>query len=591
MKHEERMTYHNPQCIRKNWTDLCGEWDFEFDPQNMGLKEHWYESHEFSQKIKVPFAYQSPLSGLEEKENIPVVWYKKRVEIPLNEERILLHFQAVDFSTRVWVNGHNVYSHQGGFVPFKIDITDYVVSGLNDIVVRVEDITSSEQILGKQSWKDENFLCWYTKTTGIWQPVWMEIVPQNYIDEFYLVPNIEEGTLDIEIYTNPVGSSGQLQVDIAFNERKVAHSTIQIVDHYGHQRMYIQSDDPNFRLHYWTPEDPNLYDITLSYRNGQTDDVIYSYIGMRAIDSREGDILLNNEVFYQKLILNQGYYAEGLMTPPDVNWFVEDILKTKKMGFNGMRIHQKVEEHKFLYLCDYYGLVLWAEMPSFYKFNRFSKRNYLENLEAFIRKHYNHPSVIVWTLFNESWGVNGIYGDQKQQQFVNAIFELTKSMDSTRMVIGNDGWEHTRTDILSIHDYTSEPEQIKQQYAKIKEKVNGSLSMTSSKYNYCKGYQYEGEPILLSEFGGVAYTQSKEVDNAWGYGERLKTEEDVIEKISTLMKVVMEIDGVCGFCYTQLSDVEQEINGLLDHQHEYKFSQKKIKDTLNTYRSTGFVFE
>jgi hypothetical protein len=215
----------------------------------------------------------------------------------------------------------------------------------------------------------------------------------------------------------------------------------------------------------------------------------------------------------------------------------------------------------------------------------------MENLEAFIRKHYNHPSVIVWTLFNESWGVNGIYGDQKQQQFVNAIFELTKSMDSTRMVIGNDGWEHTRTDILSIHDYTSEPEQIKQQYAKIKEKVNGSLSMTSSKYNYCKGYQYEGEPILLSEFGGVAYTQSEEVENAWGYGERLKTEEDVIEKISELMKAVMEIDGVCGFCYTQLSDVEQEINGLLDHQHEYKFSPKKIKDTLNAYKTSGFVFE
>jgi hypothetical protein len=417
------------------------------------------------------------------------------------------------------------------------------------------------------------------------------MVPKVYIDEFYLVPNIEEGTVDIEVYTSPTGSSGRLKIEIAFDETKVAHSTIHVVDNYGHQRLYIQSDDPNFRLHYWTPDDPNLYDIRLSYKHEDDEDIIDTYIGMRAIDSRKGDILLNNEVFYQKLILNQGYYAEGLMTPPDVNWFVEDILKTKKMGFNGMRIHQKVEEHKFLYLCDYYGMVLWAEMPSFYKFNRNSKRNYLENLEAFVQKHYNHPSVMVWTLFNESWGVNGIYRDQKQQQFVNAIVELTKSMDSTRMVIGNDGWEHTKTDILSIHDYSSEPDQIRQQYSKLEEKVNASLSMTSSKYNYCKGYQYEGEPILLSEFGGVAYSMDDEVDNAWGYGERLNSEEEVVEKISELMKAVMQIDGVCGFCYTQLSDVEQEINGLLDHHHKYKFSQKKITDTLNTHRTAGFVFE
>jgi beta-galactosidase/beta-glucuronidase len=344
-------------------------------------------------------------------------------------------------------------------------------------------------------------------------------------------------------------------------------------------------------MHYWSVDEPNLYDVRLTYNNGKQQDAIDSYFGMRTFDISGKNILINNDVFYHKLILNQGYYDKGLMTPPTQDWYVNDIIKIKEMGFNGMRIHQKVEQHRLLYLCDHYGLVVWAEMPSFYEFNRRSKELYVKELVPFMKKHMNHPSVIVWTLFNESWGVNGIYGNQTQQQFVNSFYELAKSIDSTRMIIGNDGWEHTKTDILTIHDYTSEAEVLEKQYKNIHMKVNDSLSLTRAKQNFCKGYSYQNEPILISEFGGVAFSKYDNYDNSWGYGSRLDSEEKVINKIRELLTAVMDIEGLCGFCYTQLTDVEQEINGLLNHQHEYKFDVDEIKRILKNQQVYGLTFE
>lgn len=593
INHTDRLNYPRPQFVREDWIDLCGRWEFEFDQMNIGIKEKWFKKHKFSLDIKVPFVYQSSLSGVESKETSNIVWYKRKITIHKeNKQRLLLNFEAVDYDTKIWINGEFVGQHKGGFVPFTFDITDQSIEGENEIVVRVEDDTSCSQPLGKQSWKDENFLCWYTRTTGIWQPVWIEIVPHYYIKELYITPNIDKALIEIEVSINTHETIGNLNTEVYFNNQLINASTSQVIDGECLVRLDVSSKNPNFRLEYWNPNTPNLYDIKFTYEDDQENkDVVQSYFGMRKIDSHNGKILLNNLEFYQKLILDQGYFGEGIMTPPTIDWLVDDVKKIKEFGFNGVRKHQKIEDNRFAYLCDYYGLVLWIEIPSAFSFSRRTKENIWHELTQIIKKHYNNPSVIVWTLFNESWGLNEIYDNKEQQNFVDAAYAYTKSQDSSRLIVGNDGWEHAKTDILTIHDYTQDHHLIKERYNNVDKRVNDVFSTTSGRKNYSNGYTYSGEPIMISEYGGVAFAQEEQLDGEWGYGKRLTSKEAVLERFKTLTLTIMDLEDVCGFCYTQLSDVEQEVNGLLDHEHNYKFPPEEIRKVLHQKRTSGYIFE
>ncbi|MEM1483566.1 sugar-binding domain-containing protein [Oscillospiraceae bacterium PP1C4] len=590
--HEKRLEYPHPQFVRDEWIDLCGEWEFEFDRNDIGIKNQWFNYYDFSSSIIVPFCYQSKLSGIDTTEDVNVVWYKKTVTLK-NDERVrqLLHFEAVDYETMVWANGQFIGIHKGGFTPFVFDITDSLQSDSNVIVVRVHDDTSPCHPLGKQSWKDENFLCWYTRTTGIWQPVWIENVPKNYISKILMTPNLDTSSLGIEILMNSTHCEGQVEAKVYFRNRIINSAQMRVCNGSCSTVLDVSSDASSFRVEQWEPNMPNLYDIQFVYTDGcgNTDKII-SYFGMRKTEAKNGKILLNNKDFYQKLVLNQGYYKDGLMTPPSVESFVDDIMGIKECGFNGLRIHQKVEDSRFLYLCDYYGLVVWSEIPSCYKFDSNSKKSFWNEMQNSLIKHYNHPSVIVWVLFNESWGINEIYANTSQQHFVNAAYEYIKSIDSTRLVIGNDGWEHVKTDILTIHDYTSEASQLQQRYVDLSKNINGSFSTTSTRSNFANGYVYNNQPIMISEFGGIAFG-SAIIDHSWGYGKRIDTKEEFLERFKELTTAIMDLESICGFCYTQWSDVEQEINGIVDADHEMKFSYREFYNILSKKRNYGYIFE
>ncbi|NDL66961.1 sugar-binding domain-containing protein [Anaerotalea alkaliphila] len=586
----ERLEHPNPQFVRKKWWDLCGTWDFAFDFEECGIKERWFDGREFPEKIQVPFVYQSSLSGVAAEQDCEVVWYKREFGADKKDgKRLLLHFEAVDYLATVWINGNFVGRHEGGFVPFVLDITEFAATGENTVVVRVEDRTSCRQPLGKQSWKSENFLCWYTRTTGIWRDVWMEEVPETYIGEFYVTPDLGHSCVEIEAYISEADKEGELTVEVRFGEELVNRVVQKVKDGKCRMVLDVSSNNPDFRVECWSPETPHLYELKLRYKDLENEDEVESYFGMRRIHAENGAIYLNNKEFYQKLVLNQGYYGDGLMTPPSVDWLVEDVEKMKAFGFNGVRMHQKIEDNRFAYLCDCCGLVMWAEMPSTYAFDRLAGERVMHEVGKLVKKHYNNPSVIVWTLFNESWGVNEILEDKRQQNFVDSLFQFVKSMDSTRLVIGNDGWEHARTDILSIHDYSYDSP-YNERYGKLGGHANGVLSKTSLRKNYADGYAYQGEPVIISECGGIAFAGEVDALDSWGYGDRPKDAAEVIARFERVIKGIASFESVCGFCYTQLTDVEQEINGLLDHGHNYKFEPGKIREILDSSKKGGFKF-
>lgn len=589
----EKLKYPRPQFIRKKWWDLNGDWQFAFDDQNIGQNKQIFLQDDFyPMVIKVPFSYHTKNSGIHILENHSIVWYKKSVHLQKQaNKRYILNFAAVDYQCDIYINDQHIFHHIGGHTPFEVDITNAISDDFT-IIVRVEDENLVSQPIGKQAWKDSNFLCWYTRTVGIWQNVWIEEVGTIYLTDVRMTPDIDKASLEIDAFINEHDREVFLVGEISFEGHFIQRFMSSFKGTRARFSVDVSDNQANFRLHYWHPDTPNLYDISLKLiHQDEIMDDVQSYFGMRRINTFKNKIYLNNQEFYQKLILDQGYFPDGGLTGTKQE-LLEDMSKIKEMGFNGARKHQKIEDARYMYLCDKIGLVMWAEFPSVFEYSPISNENILRELHAFIKKHYNHPSVICYTLLNESWGINEVYSNKQEQDFVNGLYYLTKSLDPTRLVVGNDGWEHTLTDILTIHDYNSDAIALKESYQDIFDAANGSPSKTSNRHCFCEGYSYQGIPVMISEFGGVALNiNANENEQAWGYGERLNDKAAVLEKIRDLHQAVMDIDGVCGFCYTQLTDVEQEINGLLDHQHQYKFSKQEIKNILTYHHNLGFIFK
>lgn len=589
----DKLHYPRPQFVRENWIDLNGEWKFAFDDENVGeLDERFMDDTFYSMKIKVPYSYHTKNSGIELNEDHQIVWYKKELKIDIKaNKRYILNFGAVDYKCDIWINRNHMATHVGGHTPFSLDITRYIKEN-NSVIIRVEDRNECTQPIGKQSWKKENFLCWYTRTVGIWQPVWIEEVGDTYLTDVKMTPQIDNASLDLDIRINQDDKTVDLFGEVYFKGEFITRFATAFKSKRARLTIDVSSEEPDFRLNFWTPNTPNLYDIKFKLcRKEETLDKIDSYFGMRKVESIGRKIYLNNQEFYQKLILDQGYFKDGGLTatPEELK---DDVLKIKEMGFNGARKHQKIEDNRYMYLCDTLGLVMWAEMPSTFEYSNITNENVTKELYSFIDKHYNNPSVIVYTLLNESWGINEVYSDRKQQNFVNALVYLIKSLDNSRLVVGNDGWEHTISDILTIHDYNSDKDTMAESYKNIEEAANGSPSKTSTRKCYSEGYKYNNGPIIISEYGGIAYDiDESNSDKSWGYGERLQDQNSVINKINELTQVVMDIEDVCGFCYTQLTDVEQEVNGLLDHNHKYKFEPDKIREILEYKHNLGFIFK
>lgn len=582
-----RREHPRPQFIRKNWLSLDGTWAFQFDDDNQGIQHQWYQGIPETVPITVPFTYETELSGINDPSHHSVVWYEKTIDLEKQKKYTLL-FEGVDYFSQIWLNGKQIGSHQGAYERFEFDLTE-ALPGKNHLVIRVEDSLAEDQPRGKQRWLTDNFGCWYVQTTGIWKSVWLEeqqsairlasvkMTPDLTNDQIIFEPLVkEEATYPKQSYL--------FEAEVSFAKHLVS-SYRGLLTH-SLTPISLQTklkEDGCWGTKVWSPETPHLYDVTFRLFNeaGELLDEVSSYFGMRDISIKKGQVLLNHHQLYQRLILDQGYWKESGITPPSIEALEVDLDRIVEMGYNGLRKHQKIEDERFLYLCDEKGLLVWSEMASTYLFNDQAMQRFVDEWQAIIRQNYNHPSIITWVPFNESWGIKGIEHDQRQQHFTESIYYLTKSFDKQRPVITNDGWIHTISDILTLHDYEEYGERFKVRYENKKDFVTNEHQFNQDFYAFADGYHYQDQPIIISEFGGIAFTTEKAED--WGYGNQVRNEEQFMARFDAIHQAIQDLPFITGYCYTQLTDVEQEVNGLLTTDRKSKVDLAKVKE-INTRR-------
>lgn len=561
-----RPEHPNPIFERENWINLNGEWDFEFDFGKSGIDRKMYENGNFSKKIIVPFCPESKLSGIGYTDFIDAVWYRRIFSVPekFKSERCIIHFGAVDFKALVYVNGMLVTEHEGGYTSFEADITKYLSAGENTVVVYAQDDTRSGlQASGKQSPKHDSWGCYYTRTTGIWQTVWLEFVPQKaYIKNVKYYPDAENGKLAI---TAEVFGKGEFTAKSSFCGKPCGE--VKVKSHGGALTAEIQLSE----IHLWHTGEGNLYDLELSYG----EDCVRSYFGLRSVRMEDMKFLLNGKSVFQRLVLDQGFYPEGIYTAPSDEALKNDIQLSLNMGFNGARLHEKIFEPRFLYHCDKMGYLVWGEHANWgidYNDPK-ALAAYLNEWRSAVNRDFNHPSIIGWCPFNETYANGSIVHDK----LLSEIYYETKNMDSTRPCIDTSGYTHIVTDIYDVHDYEQNPEIFKKHYESLEK--DGTVKETGWVYEFEKKeshrQNYKGEPFFVSEYGGIRWDFDG-ASEGWGYGDAPKSKEEFIERYRGLTTALLENSKMFGFCYTQLYDVEQEINGLYTYDRRAKFDPAVI---------------
>lgn len=585
-----RNEYPRPDFVREQWQSLNGRWDF-------------YEGRRAEKlQIEVPFVPQSRLSGIGRSLTSNEILYERQFTVPRgwDGKRILLHFGAVDYRCSVWVNGQCAGMHQGGQTPFAFDITQFLNGAEEHLRVSVVDYLTDEGIpRGKQYWKEKGQFIWYTQSSGIWQPVWLEPVDRVHIEWMRFTPDIDKGTVEINYQVSEdAPDSYQMELGISFHGSRVYAGTTEgkgrrgriLVDVFQNRAL---SGSFHFTGWYWSPEHPHLFDVTAKLKTGACCyDSIETYFGMRKIHVQDGKVFLNNRPYYQKLLLDQGYWKDSLMTAPSEEDFAEDIRKAKAMGFNGCRKHEKVEDPVFLYWADKLGFLVWESMASFWSFTPEGGTAFAGEWTQVIKRDYNHPCIVLWNMMNESWGVPRVYDDRQQQHFTRAMYHLARGLDDTRLVIANDGWEMTENDICAFHTYRhGAPEDFRQQEC-FREGIQSLKGLASlvDKALFAKGFSYEGQPVMLTEIGGIAIRPESAgcaaADGSWGY-TGADDGQAFLKIYERLIGSVYDSRLICGFCYTQLTDIEQEQNGLLDEEHKYKIDADDMKRINDRRASAG----
>ncbi|MFH5881273.1 MAG: glycoside hydrolase family 2 protein [Candidatus Izemoplasmataceae bacterium] len=569
-------TYPRPQFEREMWLNLNGKWDFTFDDSDQGLKDKWYKKPIKDLTINVPFCYQSKDSGIFSNEDHSIMWYQRTFKVEKEDTIKILNVGAIDYRSDIFINGELVRTNLGGNVSFTVDITNYVnVSKENVITIRVfDDMKDIEIPRGKQYWKEESENIFYTRTSGIWQSIWLEEVPKTYIKRTKFIPDILTNSIKIGYYFENLEEDSELETEISFNGKTVIATKVNIHANYYEAVYYLGKANDQDKNHFWSPENPNLYDVTFTLTSSKGIDQVKSYFGMRKISIENGNIMLNNRPYYLRLVLDQGYYPTSLLTAPNDEAMKQDINLTKLMGFNGVRKHQKIEEERYLYYADKMGLIVWEEMPSAYKFSSKSMMNLLDEWQRAIKRDYNHPSIVAWVPINESWGVPNLLNSPREVHFLESMYHLTKALDDTRMVISNDGWEHGTTDLLTIHDYESKEAVLEDRYHNLETILN---SLPGHRILLNKGFTYNKQPILVTEFGGISFEKSS--TKGWGYSSA-KDPKDFEKRLSHVFKPLYKSPFIQGVCYTQLTDVEQEINGLLTYEREPKIPLEIIRSIV-----------
>jgi hypothetical protein len=547
---QPRPEYPRPTVRRRAWVNLNGEWEFGTGDQPR-----------FDRRIVVPFCPQSPLSGIEERVPGDVVWYRRSFAAP-RADRLLMHFGAVDYRATVWVNGVEVARHEGGHTPFTADVSRAAAHGRDNVlVVRAEDPLADRTIArGKQYWGERSESIFYTPTTGIWQSVWLEPLPAHHIQQLHVRPDVDRGAVDFE-----VAADGRLQIEASHNGTVAGRWSGPA----GRGRIELDEVLP------WSPESPELYDLDVGLLDstGRETDRISSYFGMRKIETRDGLFWLNGQPYVQRLVLDQGYFPGGLLTAGTDEDLRRDIELAQALGFNGARKHQKVEDPRWLYWADVLGFLVWSEMPNAHRQSQEGDLRLISEWTQAVLRDRDHPSVVAWVPVNESFGLGPPADQAAQARFLVQLYRLTHELDGTRPVISNDGWEHALSDLCTIHDYAP-AEEMSRRYRSL----DSALARGGRTHGlYLPGYSYRGEPVMVSEFGGVALAGS----GGWGYTEASGGQQ-FVGTYRTMVDALMAPGPVEGFCYTQLTDVEQERNGLLTFERQPKVDPELIRPVTQT---------
>lgn len=578
-----RPEHPRPDQVRPDWVNLNGTWDFAFDDADQGIKDSWQKNGiPGARPILVPYPYQAPLSGIGTNEVHNTVWYHRTFTIPeaLRGRRLLLRFGAVDYEARVWLNGHELGSHKGGHVPFSFEIPAGDRAAEYSLVIRVTDTLDKTQPRGKQYWEEKPTGIFYTRTTGIWQTVWIEAVGDTFVREFQITPFIDSNSISVEVHVD--GAAPAWEVVLAGKDRKTGATFSHTTPVKCERAAVVLPDTPSL----WSPEEPNLYDLTITLREPESKkelDHVDTYFGMRKISIENGRLCLNNKPYYQKLILDQGYWPESILAAPSDDALRRDVEMAKAFGFNGARKHQKIEDPRWAYWADTLGFLVWGEMPAQYgRYTPDMDDRFISEWLAAVQRDYNHPCIVSWTPFNETWGIEGVHVTPAIQRFVERIYHFTKAADPFRPVCDNSGWDHVLTDIADYHDYAGTGAKLVERFRQTQEGRYRRLQEGQFMY-FVEGKCYGGQPIVLSEFGGVGLTAqvgttTGEGVKAWAYGAPEADIEKFLGRYRDQIEGLASIKELAGMCYTQLTDVGQEMNGLLTYDRKPKCDPKQVAE-------------
>ena len=577
-------SYPRPLMCRDQWTSLDGDWDFTHDDADRGLAARWYalpQPDPFLRTITVPYPPESPASGIGDRGLHPVVWYRRRVSVDppgdgvLPGGRTMIHFGAVDYRARVWLDGQLVAHHVGGQTPFTADVTDAVSAGAGEhvLVVRAEDDPADlEQPRGKQDWRETPHGIWYERTTGIWQTVWMETVPADHVVDVAWEPDVLTGRVrgSITLFRNAARPLA-LDVRISLGDELLARHSVAVARKTTDVEVglpALRNGQDRARL-LWSPEHPVLLDVEVALRVEETGaivDTVSSYVGLRTASVGGGCFQLNGQPYYVRAVLNQGYRPQTHLAARGAAELRAEVELTKAMGFNTVRVHQKAEDPGFLYWADRLGLMVWAETAAAYEFSPAAIELLVAEWTELVRRDRGHPAIVVWVPVNESWGVQDIAVSGAQQQYARALTSLTRALDPSRLVVSNEGWEHLDSDIVGLHDYTTDPDLLRTRYGRNRFVREMTLSAHGPAGRrpilaeaQLQAFHAGDAPLMITEFGGISMSNAKE---AWGYGH-VGSDSEYASVLLRLFEALRSSEEIAGFCYTQFMDTGQETNGLL----------------------------
>ncbi|MGQ4515361.1 sugar-binding domain-containing protein [Streptomyces sp. DW26H14] len=594
--HLDAAGHPRPQLVRDpDWHDLSGPWQFAHDDADRGRSERWMApgtTGPFTATITVPYPPESAASGIHDTGLHPVLWYRRTVEaaVPAPGRRLLLHFGAVDYRAEVWVNGRPVGRHEGGHTPFTCDLTDAVdQDGPQVVVVRAEDQPGdTAQPRGKQDWRRAPHVIWYHRTSGIWQPVWLEDVPDTHLTAVHWTPDVAHARVRCQLRLNqwpkrPLRAS----VRLVLGERVLAEQRV-LTD--GQETVFdiavpALRHGQELDSLLWSPDHPHLADATVELSDADDEtsvDRVTSYLGLRDIGWDNGVFLLNHKPYFLRFALQQGYWPASHLSASD-DELRRDVEMARTIGLNGLRVHQKIEDPRFLYWADRLGLLLWEEMPSAYAFGAPTVERVVGEWTEAVTRDLSHPSIVAWVPVNESWSVPNPALVPEQRHFMDALYHLTKALDPSRPAVSNDGWEISAADIWGVHDYTQHARTLRERYGhaslrhgEIAEQWPGAKRLTLT------GTRHEGQPVVLSEFGGATFEPAK--GETWFGYDTVATKEDFAERLAGLVAAAVD-SGLAGFCYTQFTDTLQETNGLLTPDRSPKIPLADLRAILTGTRA------